>query len=252
MRLPIARLLVLAPVLALLAACVCARPPLKPFPDRTVVPPGSRSVYLKVVARFDANGNPSFGEYHDTEIVRPGDTIEFRCKCAPGLEFKVSEPKLVVNKDAFWDELIKGSPKSAREHVDAAQEWLARLEELTENDSAGDREQVDEVRHLLTVLADRQDPGKQVPSPVFLKNFLQDFHEVIPDLPEAQLFFDWRDPDFHLGSASIGPFEVADRGQTFAATWKFTWTIRAAGEQDPSKWVDLDPHIEEEPFHKAY
>jgi hypothetical protein len=98
-------------------------------------------------------------------------------------------------------------------------------------------------------------PGQPDPDVVvFLRRFLQDFKMVIPEYPTAQLFVDWREPDFHRGDAAIGPFEVAEMepGQTFASTWKFTWTIRKAGEENPEEWVVLDPHIEGEPFHKSF
>jgi hypothetical protein len=245
MRSTIARLLLLAPVLALLVAC--------PRPDRTVIAKGSRDAYVTVEAQLDANGTPKFGEYHDTELVRPGDTLEFRCKCDPGLEFKVSPPRLVVNKDAFFDLLLQGDPGTARKHVEAALASLGGQVAANPVDDA----------HKLEVEAPKSVGGPQGPPPpglpdpdavAFLRRFLQDFQKVIPEHPTAQLFGDWRDPDFHRGDAAIGPFEVAkmDPGQDFASTWKFTWTIRAAGEQDPSKWVVLDPHVEWEPFHKDY
>lgn len=229
MRRPIARLLFLPPVLALLSACTGPAP--EPSPDRMVMASGSRATYVTVEAKLDATGNPIFGPYHDTELVRPGDTLEFRCACAPGLEFKVSAPRLVANKDAFWEELLEANPEATRTQVAEARQWLGN-------------------RPPGPAPPDQPDP----PAAVFLARFLKDFQKVIPNLPKAQVFADWREPDFHRGDAAIGPFEVAAMkpGQAFASTWKFAWTIRAAGEQDPAKWVVLDPHIEWEPFQKDF
>lgn len=261
MRLPIARLLLLAPVLALLTACPRQTP--EPPQGRTVIAKGPRDAYVTVVAKFDKDGLPSFeydhdtedgydhdtedGFYHDTELVRPGDTLEFRCECDEGLEFQVRDLRMVAKKDAFQEELLQASPEDIREQVEQAKEWLERLR---------NHEGAPEIRE--EALQGKADgPGSYAadelrPPLDFLVGLLASFEKLIPDPPTTKLFLDWEDSDFHPADAAIGPFEVADRGQTFAATWKFTWTIRAAGETDPDKWVDYDPHIEEEPHPKTF
>lgn len=40
-------------------------------------------------------------DYHDEVLVRPGDRVEWVCDCAPGIEFSVTEPTVLLDIDGL-------------------------------------------------------------------------------------------------------------------------------------------------------
>jgi hypothetical protein len=231
MRCPIPLLiLLLAPILA--TGC-------REAPDaETVIRPGPREVYVKVKAHLEEeDGKPVAvfdDDYHDTEVVRPGDKLSFACECEDGLEVTISEPKLILDLEAL-EALMEGQDgKTLEDKVENLRVRLEQARDYLKNQAvpAGNGEYA--YLKKQAVPAETGDNGE------FLQALLGDFLAVIPDVAEARLFDDtWRQLDFYPGDQSIGPFTVGPIDQE--SIWKFTWRVRVQGQ--PPTEERWDPHL---------
>ena len=250
MRWPIPLLiLLLAPVLA--TGCGEA-------PDAvTVIRPGSREVYVKVKAHLE-NGVPSLDRtYHDTEVVRAGDKVSFACECEDGLELSVSEPKLILDLEALESLIEKREGETLEKRLESLRTELKRARAYLKKQAVpagnGDNAYLEEQAAPAadgdnSYLEEQAVPAANGDNGDFLPAFLEGFMAVIPRAPEARLFDSpWRQPDFHPGNQSIGPFTVGPIGRE--SVWKFKWTVRVQGQ--PGSEVIWDPHLIGHPDWKS-
>jgi hypothetical protein len=223
MRFPIPLLiLLLAPVFA--TAC-----------REAAIPPAPREVYVTVKAHLDAEAEPVFDyDYHHSELVRPGDKVSFACECDDGLELTVSEPKLAFDLEALESliekregETMEAKLESLRGELEQAGAYLKKQSVPAGN---GDN----------AYLEEQAVPAAGGDNRAFLQTFLADFSAVILDAPDKRLFDGpWRQPGFHPGNRSIGPFTVGPIERE--SMWKFTWTVRV--QERPGSEVSWDPHL---------
>jgi hypothetical protein len=218
-----------------------------------VIRPGPREVYVKVKAHLEEeDGEPVpvvDYDYHDTEVVRPGDKLSFACECEDGLELTVSEPWLMLDLEALESlvenqegETLEAKLESLLGELEQAGAYLkkravpagngdnAYLEEQAAQAADGDN----------AYLEEEAAPAAIGDSGDFLQAFLGGFIAVIPLAPEARLFDrPWEEPGFHPGDQSIGPFTVGPIERE--SVWKFTWKVRIQGQ--PGTEVTWDPHL---------
>lgn len=173
--------LILVPTLVLASSCAPAR-------DDRGVPRPPRDEVVTVKASLTDGAVTIDQTFHDTVLLRPQDRISFRCDCAEGLEFKVTEPEPALD-DRGLEKMID----LVREH--------------------GSRKGKGE--------------GYE-PSAISPDHALAHVRGLNPHNPRARLLPGWDEPDFHSGDQEIGPYRVARLGAPWASHWKFAWIVQVA------------------------